>query len=187
MPISPIIIPPSRTWLLQPLDAGAFSPFKHILTELYQGARACSEAGEVSLQDFITCIGGAILGALNNRNWGPEFDRCGFGQQQQLARPAAWRKFGIESCIIPTCPTSYEQLQLFVPWGCLNNLLNLCQLVQYSLPAESECVAAVSGPSGRGAPAPLRVENAIGRTRSQTRALMSYPRGQPLPGRRLMS
>ena len=52
MPLSPIIIPPSRTWLLQPLDAGAFSPFKHILTELYQGARACSEAGEVSLQDL---------------------------------------------------------------------------------------------------------------------------------------
>ena len=186
MMITPIIIPPLLTWLLQPLDTGAFSLFKHILRELYQGARAQSETDDIDLQNFMACISQAIAGGLNARNWGAEFDRCGFGQQQRYVRASAWRKFDIGQCEAPTWPPSYEQIRLCLPRKTQANLTNLWRMVGEDFGMGNVCTRAIAAPSIGLASGRITVRSEIGRTRSQTRALTSYPRGQPLPGRRIL-
>ena len=77
-----IFVPAKLTWLLQPLDTGAFHRFKVALAQAYLRARAGTPDGQATIADFILCVCTAIRQVLQGIEWRSVFDGDGFGRRQ---------------------------------------------------------------------------------------------------------
>ena len=78
----PLVVPPSTTWLLQPLDADAFFLYKLRLRQKYQESRLASASGELGIDEFLRCIYAAVSEVLEGRSWGVSFDKAGYSRHQ---------------------------------------------------------------------------------------------------------
>ena len=178
--IWPLLIPAGLTWLLQPLDTHGFSPFKNVLAQLYQAARVSSTNQELDIQEFLGCVSEAVNSVLCGRGWKRAFERCGFGLRQAQVAKSTFANLGVEECEVLATMPSWEEIHACFPrrtraasllfWRVLETVSKPDAEFSMRTPVHS------SRPNNSGAET---IDHAMGRTRSQTRALLSYPRAQP--------
>ena len=77
-----VVVPPRLTWRLQPLDTHCFLPFKAMLQQLYQQARARTTSENLDIASFLQCMFEAIRRVLLARQWRHAFDDDGLSYLQ---------------------------------------------------------------------------------------------------------
>ena len=77
-----VLVPPSLTFLLQPLDTHAFRRYKHWLRSEFQRVRCEIEQLDLSIEDFLPCVYSAVRHILQGVSWAAAFDENGFGARQ---------------------------------------------------------------------------------------------------------
>ena len=193
----PVIIPPPLTWLLQPLDTRALGPFKRALHTSYQAARARAAGSDLGIEAFLDCVYDAMR-VLADHHWANAFDASGFGHRQSLTSKTLLSRLGIDRCDLPLSMPAYQDFQTCFPRRSREPCIRLWRFIQRGLPvrpcaaasisveqAAGEIVAVTASSSADGRVAHARDEhNDLGRTRSRTRAMITYPRGRPLTPRR---
>jgi hypothetical protein len=110
----PLFVPASLTWLLQPLDTHAFALFKRALRMAYLRARAADPSGDVSMQQFLSCVYEAIRVVLQGRRWIVAFENNGFGSSALSPRVALALELDADPTLPCTRPTA-DQLSLCFP------------------------------------------------------------------------
>lgn len=114
--IWPLVVPAKTTWLLQPLDTGAFALFKYILKMAYQSERIASAGGDVSTHALVRCICVAIRKVLQGHRWLDTFEGNGFGQHQQTLSPRVVLQLALNGAVeIPSTRPSAEHVSLCFP------------------------------------------------------------------------
>ena len=78
-----VLVPPSMTFLLQPLDTDIFALLKAAIQNEYQNARVASGVASPSVVTLATCVATGIQNVLCAREWGRAFARNGYGDQQR--------------------------------------------------------------------------------------------------------
>ena len=92
-----LFVPARLTWLLQPLDTHAFSPFKHKLRMLHARLRATSNMANVSKQTWALLIAATIREVLEGRNWAKAFNSTGVSADQERVSSYVKRKLGLDN------------------------------------------------------------------------------------------
>jgi hypothetical protein len=182
--IWPLVVPAKTTWLIQPLDTGAFSLFKYILKMSYQRARIASADGEVSTLVLVRCVCEAIRKALQGRRWAGVFDGDGFGQlQRALSSRVVFQLELGESASVPAVKPSLEQLRLCFPrrtknipvgalWGAVDGAAR--GPVVFAAAAAAAAGAVRGGAAGRGGVRGGAAGRGRGDGLSRTRSGLAY-------------
>ena len=112
----PLLVPAKLTWLLQPLDTDAFGPYKRHLRKAFQSARAVCAGGDLTMQEFLPCVYGAVRHVLQGTSWAHTFEQNGFGCDQSNVAAHVRRHLHIDTplCIPAVCPTP-SQLECCFP------------------------------------------------------------------------
>ena len=114
--IWPLVIPPSTTWFMQPLDVDGFSLFKFTLRGLFQSARAEARCSDLTICDFLPLLYSAIRTVLQGRLWSQTFDGVGYGVKQQCLRKRMLLEIQwLGDMAVPSSRPSDEQLRLCLP------------------------------------------------------------------------
>ena len=174
MNIWPLLIPAGLTWLLQPLDTHGFSPFKNVLTKLYQAARVSSTNQELDIQEFIECVSEAVDSVLCGRGWKRAFERCGFGLRQAQVATRTLANLGVEDCEVLATMPSWEEIHACFPRRTRAASLLFWRVLEIVSKPDEEFSMRTPVHSSR--PSNSRAEtfdHDMGRTRSQTRALLA--------------
>ena len=181
MDIWPLLIPAGLTWLLQPLDTHGFSWLKNVLAKLYQAARASSANQELDIHEFLECVNEAVNSVFGGHGWRRAFERCGFGLRQAQVAERTLTNLGVETCEAPTTMPSFQEIHSCFPRRTRTASLLFWRVLQIISQGDEEFITRTAGHISR---ASRSVAGALahdaGRTRSQTRALLSHPRAQPL-------
>ena len=113
-----VLVPPSLTFLLQPLDTHAFRKYKHWLRSEFQRARCEIEQLDLSIEEFLPCVYSAVRFILQGIPWAAAFDENGFGAKQARVSDAIKRRIGAMPCprANDACPTDAE-ITLCFPRG----------------------------------------------------------------------
>ena len=162
--ILPIVIPAGCTDILQPLDTHVFSAFKARLRELYAEVRH-ERDDDVSMAGFVRCVAGAVRDVLCGRDWSHAFAENGFDAAQGGASERFTDLFVDESRNVDASPISLTQLEL-----CLPLRANATAAMMWRRFLGGAPCAAI--PKRRIRALPSRVLPELGKTRSQTRALL---------------
>lgn len=105
-----VMVPPSLTWLVQPLDTHVFARYKHWLRLEFQRVRCETEQADLTIEGFLPCVYGAIRHALQGAAWASAFDENGFGAHQ--ARISKTVRGKLNEPFVPSsshvCPTEAE-------------------------------------------------------------------------------
>ena len=168
------------TWLMQPLDGYAFSPYKHDLHSEYQAAQVDSTTADVDISAVLRCIGAATEHVLQTQPWGDAFRKTGFGSSQNAVAPRVLESLGLEHApLIPHTKPSEALVALCLPRRS-NAAAGLMKPHEVTMNPPGSIVSAAP------AAGVARVEEnedcpgRVGRTRSQTWARTLLPRAMPL-------
>ena len=162
--ILPIVIPAGCTDILQPLDTHVFSAFKARLRELYAEARR-ELNDDVSMPGFVRCVAGAVRDILCGRDWSHAFADNGFDASQGGASKRFTNVFLDGDGKVDASPITLTQLELCLP---LRSNAAAAMMWRRFL-GGAPCVVV---PKRRIRALPSRALPELGKTRSQTRALL---------------
>lgn len=116
-----LVVPPRMTFVLQPLDARIFAPFKAALIQAYQAARLESTEwrGDVGVCQWLQCIYTAIAEVFEGRSWSAAFDHCGFGARQSLLGRRVCETLQLNEPVdlppLPPLPPTDDEVRLCFP------------------------------------------------------------------------
>ena len=114
--IWPLVIPPSTTWFMQPLDVDGFSLFKFSLRGLFQSARTESRCSDLTICDFLPLLCSTIRTVLQGRLWSQTFNGVGYGVKQQCIRKRMLLEIQwLGDMAVPSSRPSEDQLRLCLP------------------------------------------------------------------------
>ena len=198
MRVWPIIIPASMTWRLQPLDTHTFGSFKRVLQTFYQAARSQAGDSDLEISAFLNCVYDAVRHVLANRDWAHAFDADGFGAQQKNISTRLLSYLRLSHVDAPLTIPSCQDFDRCFPrrskrasrrfWEFANGVLpsDTAEISSRRVgqPLRDLVTTTASASAGRGDASVREEQQALGRTRSCTRAMVIHPRGERLLPRR---
>ena len=95
-----VVVPSKLTFLLQPLDAYAFAPFKRSLVDTYYKARMRAGGNVLNTTGWLRVLVTSIVSVFQERDWAHTFAKVGVSEDQSALSSAIHRQLQSDGVLV---------------------------------------------------------------------------------------